>query len=246
MNENCPAIYRIRNLRRVYRETVAVDLERLDVKQGEILCLLGPTGAGKSTLLRLLAGLEPIDGGELAYAGAEGAIDRMSLRDRRRIAMVFQRPVLLHRSVRENIEAVLRFRHGRNIPPDDVTGILERLKLNALSERAASTLSGGQVQLVALARSLVIQPDVLLLDEPTSHLDPAHVALVENTIRDDWSSRGTTIIWATHNIFQARRVAQRVALMLDGAMIEVGESDAFFDEPCDERTKAFVEGRMIW
>ena len=246
MNENCPVIYRIRNLRRVYRETVAVALERLDIRRGEILCLLGPTGAGKSTLLRLLAGLEPIDGGELAYAAAEGAIGRMSVQDRRRIAMVFQHPVLLQRSVRENIEAVLRFRHGRDIPPDAVPEVLERLKLSALSERPASTLSGGQLQLVALARSLVTQPDVLLLDEPTSHLDPAHVALVEQTIREDWTSRGTTIIWATHNIFQARRVAQRVALMLDGSLIEVGESDGFFDEPCDERTKAFVEGRMIW
>jgi tungstate transport system ATP-binding protein len=91
-----------------------------------------------------------------------------------------------------------------------------------------------------------VQPEVLLLDEPTAHLDPAHVALVEEVIDAEVRQRGTTIVWATHNLFQARRVAQRVALLLGGRLVEVASSETFFHAPRDPRTAEFVQGKMIY
>ena len=102
------------------------------------------------------------------------------------------------------------------------------------------------MQLVALARALVIEPAVLLLDEATSHLDPAHVALVEEAVIDDCRRRGTTIVWATHNLFQARRVAQHLALLLDGALVEQGPVGRLFEAPENERTRDFLAGRMVY
>ncbi|MCH8147419.1 MAG: ATP-binding cassette domain-containing protein, partial [Planctomycetes bacterium] len=107
-------------------------------------------------------------------------------------------------------------------------------------------LSGGQTQLVCLARALVASPDVLLLDEPTANLDPAHVALVEETIREVQRQRGLTVVWATHNLFQVRRVADRVALMLDGQLVEVAATEPFFESPKDSRTADFVQGKMVY
>jgi tungstate transport system ATP-binding protein len=118
--------------------------------------------------------------------------------------------------------------------------------LSKIASQSAQTLSGGQTQLVALARSLVIEPDVLLLDEPTAHLDPAHVALVEETIRQFQQERQTTIVWATHNLFQARRVADRTALLLNGQLVEVAPTEEFFKNPSDSRTAEFVQGRMVY
>ena len=129
--------------------------------------------------------------------------------------MVHQRPYLLTGTVQFNIEYGLRIRRA----PDrlqKVKGVLERLGMDGLADQSAQTLSGGQIQLVALARALVIEPDVLLLDEPTANLDPARVALVENVVREMRQKATMTIVWATHNLFQARRVAQRVGLLWNG------------------------------
>jgi tungstate transport system ATP-binding protein len=127
-----------------------------------------------------------------------------------------------------------------------VAAMLERLGLAALASRSVQALSGGEAQLVALARALVLLPDVLLLDEPTAHLDPARVALVEGTIRADHAQRGTTVVWATHNLFQARRAADRVALLLEGRLVEVAATEEFFTAPRDPRTAAFVRGEMVY
>ena len=106
-------------------------------------------------------------------------------------------------------------------------------------------LTGGEIQLVALARALVLNPEALLLDEPTANLDPARVALVENVIKTVHRERRTTIVWATHNLFQARRVAERVGLLLDGNLVELAPVKEFFETPCDPRTAAFVRGEVV-
>src|SRR5262249_3119346 len=110
---------------------------------------------------------------------------------------------------------------------------------------SARTLSGGETQLVALARALVVDPEVLLLDEPTANLDPARVAVVESVV-NDVHQRGTTVIMATHNLFSAHRVAGRVALLLDGRLIEDAPKEQFFNAPQDPRTAAFVRGDMVY
>ena len=99
---------------------------------------------------------------------------------------------------------------------------------------------------MALARALAVEPDVLLLDEPTAHLDPARVALVKEAVDEFRRQRQATVVWATHNLFQARRVAQRVALLLDGRLVEVAPTQTFFERPSDPRTADFVQGKMIY
>ncbi|MFO0908097.1 MAG: ATP-binding cassette domain-containing protein [Isosphaeraceae bacterium] len=124
--------------------------------------------------------------------------------------------------------------------------VMDRLGLSGLATQQAARLSGGQQQLVALARALVLRPATLVLDEPTAHLDPATVALVESVIDEENRSRGMTVIWATHNLFQARRVAHRTGLMLQGELVELGPTATLFDSPTSSLTRAFVNGEMIY
>jgi tungstate transport system ATP-binding protein len=235
--------YQLKGVRRSYGDSFQLDIPDLTVPAGDIVCLLGPTGSGKSTLLRLLAGLESAGSGSL-HCG-ENLLNgrRLPLPVQRRITMVFQRPLALAGSVRWNVEYGLRVRRVQQ-RAQKASEILQRLHLSELASRSAQTLSGGQVQLLALARALVLEPDVLLLDEPTANLDPARVALVEEVITATRAQRKTTVVWATHNLFQAKRVASRVALLLDGRLIEEAATESFFGCPRDPRTRAFIEGRI--
>ncbi len=235
----------VRNLVKSYGTEFTLEVSSLAIPKGEVFCLLGPTGAGKSTLLRLLAALEAPTTGDVRVDGVE--MNQTSPLDvRRRIAMVFQRPLLLTGTARANVEYGLRLRGRLSESSDRVARVLERLQLSKLAQQSAETLSGGQTQLVALARALVLEPDLLLLDEPSANLDPAHVALVEQVVTETNAERGTTIVWATHNVFQARRVADRVALLLDGKVIEEAATEPFYESPSDPRTADFVQGRMIY
>jgi tungstate transport system ATP-binding protein len=240
-----PWFYQLRDVHKQYVGHSVVQIERLEILMGEVLCLVGPTGAGKSTLLRLLAGLEAPSQGMLLFGRQQLPTARLPRAAQRQISMVFQRPLLLRGTVKMNIEYGLRLR-GSRASPAKVQEVIERLGLLEIVHQYAHTLSGGQTQLVALARALAIEPDVLLLDEPTAHLDPARVGLVEQAIRDYRQRRQATIVWATHNLFQARRVAHRVALLLDGQLVEVAPTTRFFEAPADPRTTAFVQGKMIY
>ena len=241
---NDASVYQLRDARKSHGQSFSLHIGALQVHRGEVLGLVGPTGAGKSTLLRLLAGLETAVTGEVAFEGKPMSTDNLPTTIRRRITMVHQRPLLLTGTTRLNVEYGLRL---RRIPAmQKVDTMLDRLGLVKFASQSAQSLSGGQTQLVALARALVIEPDVLLLDEPTANLDPAHVALVEETIRDIQRERSLTIVWATHNLFQARRVAARLGLLLNGQLVEVGATKTFFENPADSRTNDFVQGRMVY
>jgi tungstate transport system ATP-binding protein len=124
--------------------------------------------------------------------------------------------------------------------------MLDRVGLKALANSFAHKLSGGEMQRVALARALVIEPQVLLLDEPTANLDPYNVTLIEEIVRDHNCARGTTVVLVTHNVFQAKRIAHRVGLMLGGRLVETRDTQSFFDSPADPRTGAFVRGEMVY
>lgn len=237
-------LLRLRNVKKRYG-SFCLDIEQLDVAEGEVLGLVGPTGAGKSTLLRLVAGLVRTDQGELVFDDQPFGHRELSLDAQRRLTLVHQRPLLLTGSVRSNVAYGLRLR-GRHNRLSLVDSMLKRIGLSSLAQQSAHTLSGGQTQLVALARALVIDPEVLLLDEPTAHLDPASVSLVEDTIRALRHQRRMTVVWATHNMFQARRLANRTALLLNGQLVEVGATDEFFSCPSDPRTADFVQGRMVY
>lgn len=240
-------LYRLREVRKSYKASFRLEIDALDIHTGEVLALLGPTGAGKSTLLRLLAGVEIASSGRVEVGEPPLDAAKLPLHWRRRIAMVHQRPLLLNRDVRANVEYGLSL---RGIPSSrkkaDVDQLLDRFGLTKFASQAARTLSGGQTQLVALARALIVEPDILLLDEPTANLDPAHVEIVETTLRSIQAERQVTVVWATHNLFQARRVANRVALLWNGQLIEASESNSFFETPADPRTADFLQGRMIY
>jgi tungstate transport system ATP-binding protein len=139
----------------------------------------------------------------------------------------------------------LRLR-GRRDRDGQVREALQMVGLAALEGQAARTLSGGEAQRVALARALVIGPNALLLDEPTANLDPYNVGVIEDAVRRLNSERGTTIVLVTHNVFQARRLAHRVALILDGRIVEVAETETFFERPKDPRAQAFARGEMVY
>lgn len=238
------SLFRLGNVQKRHGSFL-LHIQKLEVRSGEILGLLGPTGSGKSTLLRLLAGLIKADHGELYFESQPFASQDLSLSACRRMTLVHQTPLLLTGTVRNNIEYGLRLR-GRQDRADKVDAVLDRLGLSKFAMQSALTLSGGQTQLVALARALVIEPDVLLLDEPTAHLDPAHVALVEETIRQVQQERPMTVVWATHNLFQARRVASRTTLLLNGQLVETAPTEEFYTNPSDPRTADFVQGRMVY
>jgi len=236
-------VYRIEQLRKEYGDRTVVDIETLQINAGEILALVGPSGAGKSTLLRLLNFLEQPTSGRLVYQDQilNGAI---SIETRRQVTTVFQRPIVLRTTVRANIAYGLGLRGQR--ADSRVGEMLARVGLQSLANAPAHKLSGGEMQRVALARALVIEPRVLLLDEPTANLDPYNVGLIEEIVCEHNRARGTTIVLVTHNVFQAKRLAQRVGLMLNGRVIEVGDAHQFFDAPTDPRTAAFVRGEMVY
>ncbi len=243
MNE---PVYQLRDVTKAYGDRRVLQVERLDIRRGEMLAVVGPSGAGKSTLLRLLNFLEPPTSGRIRFLDAEFDVSRpMPLHLRRRVTMVFQRPILLNRSVRDNVSYGLRLRGQRNAARL-VEATLAQVGLAPLARQPARTLSGGEAQRVALARAMVIQPDVLLLDEPTANLDPYNVGLIEGIVRGLNREQGTTIVLVTHNVFQARRLAQRVALLLEGRLVEVADTDTFFQAPRDPRTAAFARGEMVY
>ena len=240
-----PHVYQIRGLRKAFPPSFALRVPELIVNRGEVLALLGPTGAGKSTLLRILAALDTADDGDIRFLERAGGAGRLPLDVRRRLTLVHQRSLLLSGTVQYNIEYGLRLRRARDATAR-AQAELERLGLSGIALQSAHTLSGGQIQLVALARALAVAPDVLLLDEPTANLDPARVALVEQAVAAARHERGLTVVWTTHNLHQARRVADRAALLLNGSLVEVGPTAELFDHPQDSRTADFIEGRMIY
>lgn len=240
-----PWVYQLRDVEKRYAERPVVRIASLEVLPGEVLCLVGPTGAGKSTLLRLLAGLEPPTSGVLLFGETPLDGSELPLAVQRQITMIFQRPLLLNGTVQANVEYGPRLR-GAPQPAARARETLKRLGLLDAASQFSHVLSGGQTQLVALARALVVEPGVLLLDEPTAHLDPARVALTEEVVTEFQRQRQATLVWATHNLFQARRVAHRVALLLEGRLVEVAPTRDFFEAPSDPRTAAFVQGKMIY
>jgi tungstate transport system ATP-binding protein len=239
-------IYQIRDLVQIYENRRVLEISTLDILSGEVLALVGPSGSGKSTLLRLLNFLEAPTQGKIIYQGIEfNPSGEMPLEKRRSVTTVFQRPMLLERTVYENVAFGLRLR-GERDARDRVQAALEEVGLANLARQRARTLSGGEAQRVALARAMVLEPDVLLLDEPTANLDPYNVGLIETIARRLYTNHGTTLVLVTHNVFQAHRLADRVVFLLEGKQIETASVQDFFERPQDPRTRAFVNGEMVY
>jgi tungstate transport system ATP-binding protein len=238
--------YSIEGISKAYAGREVLRIDQLDIERGKILALVGPSGAGKSTLLRILNFLEPPSVGRVRYGDFDyGPGSEAPLATRRQVTTVSQRPVLLNRPVLANVQFGLKLR-GLRDSAEQVTAALQQVGLAHLARQQARTLSGGEAQRVALARAMVLQPAVLLLDEPTANLDPYNVGLIEQIVRGLNQERQTTLVLVTHNIFQAHRLAHRIGFMLDGRLIEVADTRTFFESPADPRTAAFVAGDMVY
>jgi tungstate transport system ATP-binding protein len=236
------AAFEVINVRHRYGARTVLDVRRLDVTRGETLGIIGPSGAGKSTLLRLLQGLERPTEGAVHVDGAPFP-SPVPISMSRRITTVFQRPLMLDRSVRDNVAFGLRLRGRRDAAA--VEPLLDRLALSHLANAPARHLSGGEIQRVALARAMALNPEMILLDEPAANLDPANVARVEALIRDA-QARGTTIVLVTHNTHEARRLAHKTLLLMEGTVVEVNATATLFESPSDPRTRAFLAGELVY
>ncbi|HSM56507.1 MAG TPA: phosphate ABC transporter ATP-binding protein [Candidatus Sulfomarinibacteraceae bacterium] len=239
-------LFELDGLVKAYDGRTVLQIDSLQIFRGEILAVVGPSGAGKSTMLRLLNFLEPPTSGRIHFEGTPYVTpDSVPVEVRRRITTVFQRPLLLRRSVGANVCYGLSIR-GRRNSSSRVDAVLQEVGLKHLAQQPARGLSGGEAQRVAVARAIVLQPDVLLLDEPTANLDPYNVRLIEEIICRQNEAQATTLVMVTHNIFQARRLADRVLFLLDGNLVEASDSKTFFNSPADPRTAAFVAGEMVY
>jgi tungstate transport system ATP-binding protein len=213
-----------------------IDDVSLALRAGLRTVILGPNGAGKSVLLRLCHGLLQPTGGAIRWSGPQ---------PRARQAMVFQRPVMLRRSTRANIVYALK-RAG--VPGAEwqrrADDALDMVGLAALAERAARVLSGGEQQRVALARAWALRPEVLFLDEPTASLDPAATRAIEEVIATIRAS-GTKIVMTTHDLAQARRLADEVIFMHRGRVLEHTPAERFFSAPATDKAAAYLKGELL-
>ena len=216
----------------------------LTFEAGPRTLILGPNGAGKSLLLRLCHGLLRPTTGRVTWRGPGAALGPGGPTWRQ--AMVFQRPVMLRRSVAANVAYALSVNGVRWKDRRALVGeALERVGLARLAERPARVLSSGEQQRLALARAWALQPEVLFLDEPTANLDPAASHAVERII-NGFHQAGTKIVMTTHELGQARRLADEVLFLHWGRLVERSPADSFFTQPRTPEADAFVRGELLW
>ena len=214
-----------------------VDDAHLELQPGAITMIMGPNGAGKSLLLRLLHGLIVPSAGNIQWGTRAPSEDT-----RYQQAMVFQRPVMLRRSVAANIDFALKLRGKPN--SETRNHILTTVGLEDRAKQPARLLSGGEQQRLSLARALATEPDVLFLDEPTAHLDPASTAAIEDVVREAHRA-GTKIVFVSHDIGQARRLADEVIFMHRGRVLEQTPAPQFFEIPESREAKHFLAGNLV-
>lgn len=217
---NC--IAELKNVAKTFDGIAALENINLKIDEGEILALLGPNGSGKTTLLKILAFIEKPTEGEVYFCGTK-AVNKNTEQLRMESTMVFQRTVLFSTTVYNNVAYGLRIRKlPKNDIEEQVNEALRLVKLEGFERRPAKKLSGGEQQRLALARALVLNTKLLLLDEPTANLDPKNAAIIEEAIAMANRESGTTVVIATHNMFQARNLPNRIVLMTSGRIDESG------------------------
>ena len=226
--------YRLENVVRRYRESrsgrsiEALRVGHLEVKAGEILAVVGHNGSGKSTLLETMAFVQRPDEGVVLLDGQDPWMKKAHLSARRRCPMLLQNTVLFGTTVLKNVMYPLRMRGmSRSEARSRANEVLRLVRLEPLARRGPRELSGGEQRRVALARLLVLKPEILLLDEPTGHVDHANEQLIEELIRDLHSGAGMTVILASHNVRQAATLADRTVTLVAGRLIE-GTIDNLF------------------
>jgi thiamine transport system ATP-binding protein len=229
----------LRDLTVRYGEDVAVDHVSLDLAPGQVLAVLGPSGCGKSTLLRAVAGLEPLSSGSISFDGTDLA---GTPTHKRGFALMFQDGQLFaHLTVARNVAYALRLRRTPSAQVAvRVQELLELVGLSGFGDRLPGTLSGGERQRVALARALAVEPRLILLDEPLSALDATLRERLAGDLREILRAAGTTALLVTHDHEEAFALADRLAVMRDGRVVQSGDIDEVWREPVDEDTALFL------
>jgi tungstate transport system ATP-binding protein len=238
--ENMSQNLQLVNIKKNYCNVNALNSVSLKMQGGKITVLLGVNGAGKTTLMRIMAGLEDPDEGELYYNNL-----RINKKDLRKVStLVFQKSAMFSTSVYDNLAYGLRIRH---VPKQEiairVADALQKVRLLGFERRKAKKTSGGEQQRIALARAFLIEPYVMLLDEPTANLDPNNATIIENAILSQKSPEHI-IVMATHNLTQARRMADEIVHIYNGEIVEVASSRDFFENPKCEISSKFVKGEL--
>ena len=236
------SLIEVAGLNHKYGERAILENINLSVDRAELFALIGPTGAGKTTLLRIIDLLEVPGAGEIYFAGKcipRSGKERLEIR--RRMSFIHQKPQVFNLSVYDNVACGLSWRgEEKNRISEKVDRILDMVGLTGYQSRNARTLSGGEAQRVALARSLVLEPEVLLLDEPTANLDPVSTANIEQLISHVVRQRSTSVIMATHDMSQGQQLADRIGVLLDGKLVQTGNAAEIFRSPSNEKVAKFV------
>lgn len=217
-----------------------LQVDSLDIQRGETLTVVGPNGAGKSTLLLALAHLLKPSRGDILYDG-KSLKQLNELEYRRKISFVFQAPLLMDMTVEQNITLGLKFRGTTKAEAQVRTREwMKQLGVESLAKRRASQLSGGEAQRVSLARAFVLEPELLLLDEPFSALDPPTRSSLIQDLYDLLQGTHRTAVFVTHNLSEAAKLSHRIAVIIGGVLRQVGTAEQIKSEPADETVAAFL------
>ncbi len=229
----------VKNLQITKKGNTLLNDVTLSIESNEVTVILGPNGAGKSLLLRSAHGLEILSNGSLQW-NTHVPQPQHSWR-----AYIFQKPVLLRRSVRANLEYVLSLHNiNKSNYASLINSALEHTGLSQLADRNARVLSGGEQQRLNIARAWVLQPKVILLDEPTAELDPNGTAAIERLIKTI-AQQGTKIIMSTHDLGQAHRLANDIVFLHQGRLVEHTPANSFFEQPQSKMAQDFIAGKLL-
>ena len=230
----------ITNLQIRRNEQIVLEIPGLSIQRGETLAVVGPNGAGKSTLLLALARLLKPSHGDILYDG-KPLKHWNELEYRRKISFVFQAPLLMDMTVEQNVGLGLKFRGTpKEETQERVQEWMEQLGVESLSKRRAGQLSGGEAQRVSLARAFVLEPELLLLDEPFAALDPpTHAKLLEDLSQLLKRDRRTAV-FVTHNLKESAKLSHRIAVIVGGMLRQVGTAKQIKSTPADETVAAFL------
>ena len=227
----------ISNLSLLLGKTKILDKIKCNIYNESIVAVLGPNGAGKSLFLKTINGLTAVESGKIKFNSRE-----INDQIRKEIALVFQKPTLLRRTVLENMQFVLEKKN--KLSNLEIMNLLQRVGLDTYKDKPARLLSGGEQQRLSLARALLINPSLLLLDEPTANLDPYSLNLIEEIILDE-NKKGKTIILTTHDMGQAKRLAKEILFFDKGKLLEQTKAINFFTKPKTKEAQSYINGKIL-
>ncbi|RXT06453.1 phosphate ABC transporter ATP-binding protein [Ammoniphilus sp. CFH 90114] len=226
-------------------------IEELDIEKGKRYAVVGPSGSGKSTFLRLINLLQNPSSGQMTLFNEtltkKGYTRNQMISIQRQMVYVSQKPVMFDQTVADNIAMGLKYRGINKSEIEDRVQVgLEQVGLSNYGKRRAVTLSGGEAQRIALARALVIEPKLLLLDEPTSNLDPSNIEIIENVVNTIHAQSAVTVLMVTHSLQQAKRMGDEIIFIHQGSVHMKQEKEHFFHSPPIPEMADFISGKMIY